>query len=384
MDMIDHYYSQLFENEGPVSISFYAPVARPFGETQKYPVRVMSAVKELELKLENAGLGTREIQEIIEEIKEIFKESGLSQHQVGGLAIFMAGSFRLNIYLPVQLETLIHIGNAFELRPLIYATQNNREFYIVVLSQESPRLFKANKFTVDEVLLSQETPKSLAEAISYDGPEKGFQRQAVSGATRGTSPIYHGHSEKDSKTKNLQRFFGLIDQGIYKAMKRKELPVVLAGLESYQAIYKQKTEIPNVLGRGIVRSVDNLTHEEIHQLAWKIIETELESPNAVAIKTYNNFLKDRRTTSNLTRIALASANGQVDTLIVEKTDMVWGLVKPDESIVEIRLESERRPIDFELVNFCIKQTILNGGKVFVLPFPKMPSEDSPTLAVLRY
>jgi hypothetical protein len=382
--MNGQFHLPLYRNEGPESISIYLPVGKDFGETEKVLIRLKTASKKIEEQLLSAGLGTRKVQNVLGEIKRIIEGVDLARYQPGGLAFFMAGDFHLTIQLPVQFDTLVTVRNGFELRPIFNVFQNNREYYIVVLSQENARLFKADKFAIEEIPLSSDTPTSLEEAMRHDDPEKQLQHQTVSGVSGGANPIFHGHSEKDNKNNNLKRFFGLFDDGVREAIEQNELPVVLAGLDMYQPIYSQKSGLNNILPSGVERNVDSLSPKEIQKLAWEVVNSELASLDEVALETYHNLLKDQRTTCNLSRIALASANGKVNTLIAKKTGTAWGIVNPEENSVQIRLAGDRQPHDVELVNSCIKQTILNGGQVYVLEPGRMPVEDTPVCAILRY
>lgn len=381
---IKQHLVQLFEHEAPRSISIYLPMAESGDDTLKNPIRFKNAAKELEQKMQEAGSEKREIRETIERLTEIVNGYAFFQDQMEGLAIFLAGDFHRIIKVPMRFKDQVVVSNAFEVRPLLEAMQNDREFYIIAMGQENARLFQANKFEVNEIELSGDTPTSFSEAMGYDDPENRLHHQTISNVSGDRNPIFHGHTEKDQKTQNLKRFFQLFDRGVMKAIKRPDLPVLLAGLEQYHPVYREVTELPNILGNGIEVGLNEIKPSELHQTAWGVVKEEIGSPAAMANKTYKNLVASDKTSDDLSKLSLAAKYGRIDTLIAERNKEVWGQVDPEQDKVIIKDHGDTNEEDIELLGYSIKQTILNGGEVYVMDEESMPTERSPVAAIMRY
>ena len=375
---------QLFEHEAPRSISIYLPMAESGEDTLKNPIRFKNAIKKLEQKMQENGSEKREIRETIERLKEIVDGYAFFQDQMEGLAIFLAGDFHHIIKVPMRFEDQVVVSNAFEVRPLVEAMQNDREFYIIAIGQEDASLYRANKNDINRVELSGDTPTSFAEAMGYDDPEDRLQHQTISNVDGGRNPVFHGHTEKDQKSQNIKRFFQLFDRGVKKAITRPELPVLLAGLDHYQPIYRDVTEISNILENGVEIGLNEISASELHQAAWKHVKEEIGPPEIMANKTYKDLVSTEKTSDNLSELSLAATYGRIDTLIADKTKEVWGQIDPEQDKVTIKENGDRDADDIELLGYSIKQTILNGGEVYVMDEESMPTKGSPVAAIMRY
>jgi hypothetical protein len=262
---------------------------------------------------------------------------------------------------------------------LLQAYQDGVDFYIIALSREQSRLFRASKFNIHELELAQDVPTSFEEAMKYDAPEDQLQQNTISSSDGGRTQIFHGHTESDQEKKNLSRFFQQLDRGIRAQIGDHNLPVLLVGLDYLQPLYKASSNIPQILETGLDKNPDGLEIQELHQLAWQIIESTLQSDVAKAIDRYQENLGSQKSISALSEIPLAAAFGKVDTLLVEKQSQVWGQVDLDGNKLEVEEDG-----DTDLMSFSVKQTLLHGGEVYVFDEEEMPSEQADILAVLRY
>ena len=246
-------------------------------------------------------------------------------------------------------------------------------------------MYKADKFQITKIELSGDTPTSFSEAMRHDDPENRLQHQTISSVSGGQNPIYHGHTEKDQKYKNIRRFFQQFDRGVQKAITRPELPVLLAGLEPYHPIYREVSDLTNILEEGIEVGLNDLSVSDLHQKAWEILRDEVGSPAVLAHKTYLNLVATDKTNDNLTRLPLAAAFGRIDTLIADKSKQVWGQVNPDQNEVVIKENREgNAKKNVELLGYSIKQTLINGGEVFIMDQDSLPTDSSPVAAIMRY
>ncbi|MGD2026657.1 MAG: hypothetical protein PVI99_02480, partial [Anaerolineales bacterium] len=373
----------LLEQHASPCVSIYLPMARSSDETKKNPIRYKNAIQNVEKQMEERGFEVRKIRSVRAQLEEAVDGFEFFQDQLGGLAVFLADDFIRIIKMPVRFEEQVEVGETFEIRPLLQALQNNMEFYILALSQENARLFRASEFDIVEIQLDEDVPTNFEEAMKYDVPQDQLQHQVLSGADGGNTAVYHGHTESDQTKKHLRRYFRMLDRGVGEAIVDHGLPVLLFGLDYLHSIYRDASELPEIIPEGIQKNPDELEIEQIHKLAWQGVTQNMESPQSQAISEFLNLMGDERSNTDMETIPLAAANGQVDKLLVDKNHQLWGIVDFDQQEVAIKKQSQQYE-DTELVDFSIKHTLMNGGEVFVLDAQDIPVEDTPAAAVLRY
>lgn len=383
MNLTKETLNPLVEYNAPLCISIYIPMARSGKETQKNPIRFKNACKEVEELLNNAGYEDTDTNIILEKLSAFKMDNEFFQNQLDGLAVFLSDNFERIYKLPVRFEHKVEIGNTFNLRPLLQTLQNDQSFYILTISKELSRLFKAGKFHLSEVILSADTPTSFKEAMKYDEPENQLQYQTVSSADGGRTAIYHGHSESDKMNKDLRRYFRMLDLGVGKAIADHNLPVVLAGLEYLHPIYKDASNLPHIIPTGIYHNPLQISEDELHAKAWEIIERETTSPVDEAITQYQDLLGTQKTNTDVSTLPLAASSGRVDTLLVDKNSTILGQVDTNQQEVVLG-NGQDQSQDIDLINFSIQQTILNGGDVYIIDEEQLTTEESPIAAIMRY
>ena len=371
----------LLEQHGSPCVSIYLPMARSSDETKKNPIRYKNAIQNVEKQMEEQGFEVRKVRSVKAELEEAVDGFEFFQEQLGGLAVFLADDYLRIVKMPVSFEERVEVRDTFDIRPMLEALQNNMEFYILALSQENARLFRASEFDIVEIQLDEDIPTNFEEAMKYDVPQDQLQQKVFSGADGGNTAIYHGHTESDQTKKHLRRYFRMLDQGVGEAMADHGLPVLLFGLDYLHPIYRDASELPEIIPEGISKNPDELEIEQIHGLAWQAVLQNMESPQSQAVREYKNLMGDEKSNAVMETIPLVAANGRVDKLLVDKKYHLWGTVDFDRQEVAFQKQPQQHE-DTELVDFSIKHTLINGGEVFVMNSSDMPVEDA--AAILRY
>jgi hypothetical protein len=163
----------------------------------------------------------------------------------------------------------------------------------------------------------------------------------------------------------------------------RQAPLVLAGIEYMQGLYRQVNQYHNLVETGIEKDPDALSSEELHQSAWKIVAPLLQQTRQAAFDAYKHLAgtADRRAGRSLAEIVPAAYFQRVDTLFVAEGVEKWGLFSPEENTAIIH-ESHQAGDD-ELLDFAAVHTLLNGGAVYMVPPAEMP-EEAPLVAIFRY
>jgi hypothetical protein len=77
----------------------------------------------------------------------------------------------------------------------------------------------------------------------------------------------------------------------------------------------------------------------------------------------------------------ASYNGQIEILFLADGQQQWGIYDFVQNTVRIHPQPE--PGDDELYDLAVRQTILNGGSVYIMDQAKIPEGEN-LAALLRY
>ncbi|HYY43983.1 MAG TPA: hypothetical protein VE975_02200, partial [Actinomycetota bacterium] len=156
----------LAERDG-TCLSLFQPTYRG-AESEQNPIHLKNLLKEAASKLEECGVRKPEIDDLLSPLKSLLNREDFWRHQLDGLALFRSKDFFAYYRLPFELEDKVVLNDRFYIRPLLPALAEGH-FYILALSQDQARLFKATRHGVVEIdLTGLGVPLSLAEALRYD------------------------------------------------------------------------------------------------------------------------------------------------------------------------------------------------------------------------
>jgi hypothetical protein len=135
--------------------------------------------------------------------------------------------------------------------------------------------------------------------------------------------------------------------------------------------------------QGITGNPEMLSPEDLHAQAWPIVEPVFKQDIEQAKEVYGNLSATERSSHDLREIVSASVWARVDTLFTAQDAEEWGTFDSEANKVVVRREGPRTYEDLSLVDFAAMHTLLNGGRVYVLPPDQMPA-DAPAAAIMRY
>jgi hypothetical protein len=378
---------QLMHKEQQWCVSIYMPTHRTGVDVQQDPIRLKNLLGEAEKHLSDQGVGTRDIQSLLEPANKLLQDSNFWQHQSDGLAIFLSPGRVRHYRLPLGFEKFVAVMNHFHIKPLLPLFTGDGQFYILALSQNEVRLLNGTRHSVSEIDIGQ-VGGSLAEAILSDGHQASLQLHS-SGSTGGIfgagSATIHGQgggSDEDDKNE-LLRYFRLVSDGLTEFLQGDRAPLVLVGVEYLLPIYKEANTYPYLIDTVITGNPDLLRADELHKSAWDIIEPHFQAAQEEAIAHYQQLAgqASERVTDALEKIIPAAYQGRIETLLFAVGVQQWGVINPDTN--EIEFHNQMESGDESLLDLAAVQTYLKGGIVYTVESDKMPGGTS-AIAVLRY
>jgi hypothetical protein len=378
--------SSLMEKTGQPLISLYLPTHRVGREVQQDPIRFKNLLSQAERRLADEGLRQPEINDNLKQAQDLLQDGEFWQHLSDGLALFFTEDFMEIFRLPISFEPLLVIADRFHLKPLLPLLSRNGHFFVLALSQKQVRLLEGSLFSIDEIDL-ESTPTSLREALAFDDPEKQLQFYTMATTPGGTGAHrvgFHGQgvSEDDTKS-NLLRYFQKVDHGLMELLGEEQAPLVLAGVDYLQPIYRQANSYPHLISESIAGNPDQLSAEELHERAWNLIKPVFAEDQQAALARFQELHGSGSdlASTRIESILQAAQYGRLETLFVALGVQLWGSWDAENSTLE--LHKQFQPGDRDLLDYAAAQTLLNGGQVFALEMEQMPVE-GPLAAVFRY
>ncbi len=367
-------------------VSIFMPTDQTGPSVQQGPIRLKNLLRQAEEGLVEQGLRAPEARALLEPAVELLQDNPFWQHQSDGLALYLTSNMLFRTYrLPLDFEELCVVSpDRFHIKPLLPLLSGSGQFYILALSQNQVRLLQGSGHNVHAVEL-EELPESLAEALRFDDPEKQLQWHTGTSNVRGERPAMFfgqgGGGEDDQKT-NLLRYFQQIDAGLKDFLKHKRAPLVLAGVKYLFPIYKEANNYEYLLEDGIPGNPEELSHQELHQLAWPVVEPYFAEAQKRAADRYQLLANTSEQASNdLSQIVPAAYYGRIDTLFVAANLQKWGSFDPANARLEIHEAAQ--PGDEDLLDVAAIQTLLNNGVVYAVAPEEVP-DGGPAAAIFRY
>jgi hypothetical protein len=233
-------------------------------------------------------------------------------------------------------------------------------FYIVALSQNSVRLFEATAQTIDE-LPTEQLPASIDDALRFEDPERQLQSQPIGGG----GVHFHGHGAGEELDKQaLARYFRAVDRGLVELLGATTRPVVMACVDYYLPIYRDITNLANVIDAAVSGNPEHRSISELHSAALPLVEPIVQQRATAVATRYAELVGTGRTVTDLTALTAAASEGRIDTLLVTAGDTV----PPD-------------PTTLTAIDHVIADAMNTGATVSVT----QPSViDGPVAAILRY
>jgi hypothetical protein len=190
-------------------------------------------------------------------------------------------------------------------------------------------------------------------------------------------------AEDDYERNELTRYFRAIDESLLDMHEGDIIPLVLAGVEYLIPIYREKSKYPYIVDDYIRGNPELLNGEELHKMAWKIVEPLFNKERDIAEEKYKQYRGQRNKlfANSLEKIIPAAYSGQIESLFLDDKVQQWGKFNHHDNSIE--LHDEERNGDEDLMEYVSLLTISRGGRVFPVTPDEIPDK-SAIAAVLRY
>ena len=355
----------------PPCLSLYQPTHRRHPENQQDPIRFRNLVKALEESLVQK-YPNREVQTLLEPFRALAGARDFWNHTLDGLAVLGApGMFRVyRLQRPVV--ELAVVAESFHTKPLMRILQSADRYQILGLNRREIKLFEGNRDALDQVELAQGVPRTITEVLGEELTEPHLT-VASYGTGAGGTPMRHGHgSKKDEVDIDTERFFRAIDRSVLEHHSRpSSLPLILAALPEYHALFRQVSRNPFLMAEGIDIHPDSLPIEGLRERAWQVVEPQYHARLAGLVEAFGEARSKGLGADDLAQVAEAAAAWRVATLLIDADRHVPGRMDPGTGRIEF--DDLAHPEVDDLLDDLGELVLKRGGQVVAVPTERMPT-----------
>jgi hypothetical protein len=308
-------------------------------------------------------------QQVLAPARRLLNEPRRSQSPGDGLALFCEQGGVRQFRVPLRLPELVAVGDRFLVRPLLPLLGAAGDFYVLALNQDEIRLLRGSRHSLQEMALD-----GLPLAVWLTMPRRRAQVHAfvADRGVPGGRTVFHG--VQDDHTPLILQHFRRVDRALRDVLPVDDVPVILAGVRSTQAIYRQVNTHPGLIHNGIDGNPRDLSPDQLHRVAWPLAEPVLRAGETTAAAIYRELHGTGRTCTDATAVGTAAEQGRIETLFV-RADAPTGTPRI------IRLHDNTSAVDHR--DSAAVATLRHGGVVYATPRDRMP-DTAPMAAVLRY
>lgn len=380
---------ELINKESNIFISIYLPTFRSGVDIRQNHIKFKQLLREAEARLYDMEMTKSEVEEFLKPATNLITETKFWQNQGDGLALFIHSDGIDYFRLPVEFNETIEISNKIYIKPLLPLFTGNGQFNILALSKNQVRLFRCSRQTVKEIEL-KDAPDSMHDMQVDDEVDdpRGDLALRVSRNIGKNQLTYNKvtqvqSTEDDYERNELTRYFRAIDESLINMHKGDVVPLVLAGVEYLIPIYREKSKYSYIVEDFIKGNPELLNGEELHKLAWEIVEPLFNKDKELAEERYKQYRgqKNKLYENSLDKIIPAAYGGQIDALFFQDGIQQWGKYNIDNNKVE--LHDEPKNGDEDLIEYVSLLTLSRGGKVFTVESSELPDKGT-VAAVLRF
>jgi hypothetical protein len=387
----------LLRSEHNHAVSIFLPTHVAGREIRQDPIRFRSLLDAAAARLLRAGMGKSDIETMLAPAYKLAADESFWRQQEKGLAVFVAPGFCHHEKAPVEFPEEVVLGRHFHVKHFLPLMAEDGRFWILMLSARRARLFEASRHSCRDVT-PEDMPRGLEEIVAETDYEPTVQRSPAArprtggpagagarGAGQpGDSPQSHSFEDREGVRKaELLEYLHRVVARIADEVKAPKAPLVLIAKPEARGNFKTAAEHLKLEIEDLDLNPDAFSPSELHEKAWEVVRHHFTAARAAALDHFNSLIGtgDQKATLKPEEIVKAARYGRVDTLFVAADEHLWG--RFDEAQDQVVAHGHATEEDEDLLDYAAGQTILQGGRVELLPKDELP-RNGLMAAILRY
>jgi hypothetical protein len=362
---------QTLLEQNEIMISLYQPTHRHAPENKQDPVLFSNLLREIELILKEK-MSEEELTERMEPFRKLVEDKEFWNTTMDGLAVLASQQgcfvYRLADSMPVRTD----VGRRFNLRPLVRYYQTAERFQILGITLDGFAMFEGDRYQIDKVALEEGIPVTMNQVLGEEHTEGYLSHGSYGGG--GESAMYHGHgAKKDDKDQDIEKYFRYIDGLVAEKYSQVSgLPLILLSHREQSGEFKKISTNERILSEGIRGYYPDLTLEQLREPAWQVMRPFYQQKIDRWLDDYYTALNKELASDNPVDIALATLEGNVETLFMEENRILQGAW--DEETGEIKLNELNHPENTDVLNDLVAAVMRQKGRIVILSAEQIPGK----------
>lgn len=283
---------------GHPAVSILLPTHRTHPDNQQDPIRVRNLVRDVTTQVV-AQYPRREMEPLLSRLEALVADIDF-RHTLDGLALFVSHDFSRKFDLPFTLKERAVIAESFATRDLVFAMNRTLRYRVLVLSEQSTRLYEGVRDSLTEVTEG-------GFPLRHEGP----------GATE-PMPDRYGTSLSAYMDERNRQFFRSVDQALGQVAADDALPLILVGIERHQAFYEEVSAGGQPRVGTVTGNHDKTSVPELAQIVWGVAREGFAVQRRATLDELEAAIGARRFEAGMPAVWHAALMGRGATLLVEQ------------------------------------------------------------------
>jgi hypothetical protein len=372
----------LTKQNGKPAVSIYMPTqGNDFADNRSYLKRLLSQARQ-EL---TQFTSYKEKHEALYPAYRLLHDRQWWRFTDAGVAIFSQKGNVYGYHLSRAPYEEIVVSDRFHLLPLIKHLNMRQSFYVLALSPKNSRLLHCDGEDIYELTVPG-LPRSVTDmAVREDHAllhqeehkSKPRLRNALMALREGGKRAIKRQHQDVMETEYLQSIW----KATHRVLARRHEPLVLAGLQRVQALYRRIDNGSYLYTQGIAANPDRLQNFELRDKARLLLDEVFADQEVTQQSKFLRLSVARpdRIVYGMKGVLNSVYQGKVQTLFVAREARQWGRIKSR----TVEMHSRYQGGDSDLLDLAASETVRRKGAVYTLEPSDLPS-DAKIAAILRY
>lgn len=357
--------TELIENRDEASVTIYLPSSPNPVETAHVRLALKNAVADAAAQLEARGVDKRRIAAVTKFLRELDDNNDFWRQQSNGLAVLAASNTVHTYKVPHHLETVVDVGDRWDLGVLLRSVSQRQDGYVVCVAQGCTRLFRLSSGGhPQEIDLELPSDLDAIFAVADNGGDSDQQRATGRTGER----IEH------------RKFCKAIHDAVLERISDRKLPIVLAAIDDFASAYREVNSYPHLLEHGIDVHPDSLSPDELATKARVLLDEHYRAELAEWRERFGTRRANGLATSQLAEVARAATAAAVEELLYNVDVRQFGSI---DELGVLTLANEFDASSYEIIDEIAARVYRSGGVVRGVHNDDL-LDGSPVAAILRF
>ena len=329
---------------GYPALSILLPTHRRDPENRQDPIRVKNLIRIATDRL-LAEFPRRKVSVLLGRLKSLAAQIDY-RHTLDGLALFVNKDQAFKFQLPFRLKERVVVDETFATRDLVFALQRSQRYWVLVLSEQSTRLYEG----CGEILVER-----------YGD---GFPMTCTGPGMDLPFPGGHGLCKSAYRDDRHRLFFRQVDSAFGRIATQNPLPLALVGIDRHLAFFDEVSANKNLLFTRLVGGHEKTATPQLARLVWPLVDSGLAKQRQEVLKELEAAISARQVASGIDEVWPLAKEGRGATLVVEEDFYYPAQLDGSGLHLELANDPSAPGVLDDAVDELIEIVISKGGQIF--------------------